>query len=103
MQQAFRLIESWCREVELSVNPNKTNLVLFSRTRKRDGLSAPFFFGEAIPLVSQVKHLGVIIDSELKWQARMKNRAEKATFAFSALKGSVGSSRGLLPKVINWM
>lgn len=40
-----------------------------------------FLFGEAISLVSHVKHLGVIIDSDLEWQTHLENRTDKATRA----------------------
>ena len=31
MQRALRATEQWCRQVGLSVNPNKTNTVLFTK------------------------------------------------------------------------
>ena len=34
MQGALRIIEEWCREHSLSVNPRKTEMVLFTRKRK---------------------------------------------------------------------
>ena len=30
MQQALRIVEQWCRQVGLSVNPNKNKLILYS-------------------------------------------------------------------------
>jgi len=45
MQWALRTIETWCNEVGLSVNPDKTELVAFTRKRKLQGFFEPQFFG----------------------------------------------------------
>jgi hypothetical protein len=38
IQWALSTIETWCNEVGLSVNPDKTGLVAFTRKRKLQGL-----------------------------------------------------------------
>src|SRR5262249_33989413 len=45
MSRAFRLVEKWCKETGLSVNPQKTGLVLFTRRRKIRALNPPKLFG----------------------------------------------------------
>jgi hypothetical protein len=45
MQWAVSTVETWCDEVRLSVNPDKTGLVAFSRKRKLQGFFEPQFFG----------------------------------------------------------
>ena len=45
MQWAFLTVETWCNEVVLSVNPDKTGLVALTRKRKPQGFFEPQFFG----------------------------------------------------------
>jgi hypothetical protein len=45
MQWALSTIEIWCNEVGLSVNPDKTGLVGFTRKRKLQGFFKPQLFG----------------------------------------------------------
>jgi hypothetical protein len=44
MQWALLTVETWCNKVSLSVNPDKTRLVAFTRKRKLPGFFEPHFF-----------------------------------------------------------
>jgi hypothetical protein len=44
MQMALGIVEKWCSGVGLSVNPDKTGLVAFTRKRKLEGFFEPRFF-----------------------------------------------------------
>jgi hypothetical protein len=55
MQWVLRTAETWCDEVGLLVNPDKTELVVFIRKRKLPGFFEPHFFGVTLSLfVGQV-------------------------------------------------
>jgi len=54
MQWAFSTVEIWCNEVGLSVNPDKTGLVAFTRKRKLRGFFEPQLFGVKSLWVGQV-------------------------------------------------
>jgi hypothetical protein len=43
MQWALLTVQTWCNEVELSVNPDKNELVAFTRKRKLPGFFEPHF------------------------------------------------------------
>jgi hypothetical protein len=62
-QWALSTVETWCNKVGLSVNPDKTGLVAFTRKRKLHGLFEPRLFGVPLRLSRSVKYLGVILDS----------------------------------------
>ncbi|KAJ4450579.1 hypothetical protein ANN_28739 [Periplaneta americana] len=49
LQVALKNIENWCNRTKLSVNPNKTVLVPFTRMRSVGNLRKPTLFGERIP------------------------------------------------------
>lgn len=65
-QRALNLVNSWCREVGLNVNPTKTKVVRCTRKRKLVGWRDVTYGGIAIRPTEQVKHLGVILDAKLK-------------------------------------
>ena len=83
MRQLLKIVEKWCLERGLRVNPDKTDLVLFTRRRTcSDQVGRTEFFGKHVELSSQVKYLGVILDSKLNWIAHVKDRSHKALTAF---------------------
>ena len=54
-QWALHVIEKWCNEVGLSVNPNKTELVVFTMRRKLSGFFEPHFFWVTLSCCRSVK------------------------------------------------
>jgi hypothetical protein len=60
MQGALNCVENWCREIGLSVNADKTKMVLFTNNRKIDGFYNPKLFGTELRMTDQVKYLGMI-------------------------------------------
>jgi hypothetical protein len=65
IQWALHTVEMWCDELRLSVNPDKTGLVAFTRRRKLPGFFEPRLFGTILHRSMLVKYLGVILDSRL--------------------------------------
>jgi hypothetical protein len=53
----------WCREITLSVNAEKTKMILFTNNREIGG--NPRLFGTELRMTVQVKYLGVILDKKL--------------------------------------
>jgi hypothetical protein len=78
MQWALLTIQTWCNEVGLSVNPDKTGLIAFTRKRKLQGFFEPQFFGVKLSLSESVKYLGVILDSRLTWREHVEVKVRKA-------------------------
>jgi hypothetical protein len=74
MQKALFIVQNWCRGVGLSVNADKTSMVLFTNNWKLVGFKKPILFGTELQMQNQVKYLGVILDEKLNW-----NRMQKAT------------------------
>ena len=65
IQWALLTVQTWCNEVGLSVNPDKTELVAFTRKRNLPGFFKPHFFRVTLSLSRSVKYLGFILDSRL--------------------------------------
>jgi hypothetical protein len=66
MQRALYTVETWCGKVGLSVNPDKTKLVVFTK-RKLFGFFEPLVLGVTLHHSESVRHLGVTLDSWLTW------------------------------------
>lgn len=45
-QRICTILVGWCRTVELSINPNKVSLVIFSRKIEREGFRSLIQFGK---------------------------------------------------------
>ena len=103
MQQALRSVERWCSKVGLSVNPLKTNIILFTKKRILQGVRPLQFYGSEIHLSDEVKYLGVILDSKLSWSAHVGERIKKACMAFGQCRRAIGKKWGLKPKHIHWI
>ena len=78
IQWALHTIEVWCDELSLSVNPDKTGLVAFTRRRKLLGFFEPRLFGTTLRCCMSVKYLGVILDSRLTWREHVAVRVREA-------------------------
>jgi hypothetical protein len=77
MQGALYTVEKWCDEVGLSVNPGKTDLVVFTKKRKLDGFFEPLLFGVTLHRSESVRYLGVTLDNfEPKYRVTLLTREE---------------------------
>ena len=64
IQWALHTVELWCDKLGLSINPDKTGLVAFTRKRKLPRFFEPHLFGTTLHHSMSVKYLGVILDSD---------------------------------------
>ncbi|KAG7307057.1 hypothetical protein JYU34_007191 [Plutella xylostella] len=103
MQAAMKIVEQWCREYRLKVNPSKTELVLFTNKRKLNNMSLPTLFGTQLTLSTEVKYLGITLDNKLNWNKHLDNKIKQATIAFWQCKRMLGKTWGLKPKLTLWL
>ena len=102
MQRSLRVIEQWCSDKGMSVNPQKTQMVMF--THKRRYVLPPItLFSTQLTTSPQVKYLGVILDSKLLWNLHCEKACEKATAGLMQCRRIVGKSWGLKPHMMNWI
>lgn len=57
MNRAFVIVEEWCGNCGLGVNPDKTELVLFSSRRKIKELTPPTLFSKQLIFKSRLNTL----------------------------------------------
>ncbi|XP_075974068.1 uncharacterized protein LOC142975223 [Anticarsia gemmatalis] len=103
MRSAFQIIENWCEEHQLSVNPKKTELILFTNKRKLPDLELPKLFNTKLTLSTQVKYLGMVLDNKLNWASHIEAKTRKACIAFGQCRRMVGNKWGLNPNITLWL
>ena len=103
IQWALYTVETWCDELGLSVNPNKTGLVAFMRIRKLPGIFEPCLFGKTLRCSMSVKYLGVILDLRLTWRKQVDVKVRKAHNLLWACRRAYGVTLGLRPWVVYWI
>jgi hypothetical protein len=103
LQTALHTVQQWCERTKLSINPNKTVVISFTRRRNIKGLKEPILFGEKIQLSSEVKYLGITLDKRLTWKKQLDKVINKVYKAFWTCRGTFGKTWGLKPKVVYWI
>ena len=103
MQRIIHGVEKWCMDRHLSINPSKTELILFTRKYKPDLLSSIYFYGEELEQQTQVKYLGVVLDSKLNWSIHIDSKCNKALISLNQLRRSIGKTWGLTLRTARWM
>ena len=102
MQVALNYTLNWCKREGLNINPSKTTIIPF--TRKRRYTIKSLKLGEiTIQLSTETKHLGVILDQKLNWNAHTEYAINKATNALWTCSRTFGKKWGLKPSMIHWL
>lgn len=102
LQSALETVQRWCNQKGLSVNPRKTELVSYTGKTKWNP-PAIRLEGEEIPVKSQAKYLGVIIDKRLSWTPHVREKTKKTINALAMCRRAVGKTWGLKPRVMRWI
>lgn len=102
-QQAVRIVETWCKEVSLTVNPDKSEVIVFTKKFKLEGFKNPKIFGKEITKTDTVKYLGITLDSKLRWHKHLECRISKCMKIFWCCRTAIGKTWGLTPKSILWI
>ena len=99
MASALALIKEWCVNTGLSVNPNKTILVPFTRKYKVN-LTPIIMEGTSIPYSGEVKYLGVILDKKLNWNRHLDTVINRTIRALWTCRSYCGKTWGPNPKMM---
>lgn len=84
------------------MNPQKTTIVPFTRRRKVT-LKLLQLERTTIEYSSQVKYLGIILDSKLNWGSHLEHVITKASNALWLSHRTFGKKWGLKPRMIFWI
>ena len=103
MRAALDMVERWCARHGLTVNPDRTECVLFTRKRKLDDFVGPLFYDRTLKLIQKTKYLGLMLDSKLNWSAHETYIAQKFLNGYWLCRRTIGYSWGLKPSMVRWL
>ena len=98
MQDQLLSLENYATENKMKINQSKTKLMLFNPAKHFDFQPEMMLCNERVDLVEQMKLLGVIITSDLKWHENTNHITTKAFGRIWMLKRlkNMGASRKVL-------
>lgn len=102
-QKGINIASDWCKNNDLTIHPNKTNMVLFTNKKKTDGWNSPTIGNVTIPLQSSFKYLGVTLDQKLNFKEHIKQKCASTTRTFFQTKQAIAGTWGLSPKIVKWL
>lgn len=103
VQTALGITKGWCNSKGLSINPQKTTIVPFTRKHKIDGLRKPILDGVEIAYSDEAKYLGVTLDRKLNFTSHIENVTKKARSSIGICRQLVIKSWGLDPDKMIWL
>ncbi len=77
IQGSVRVVDGWCKTKGWSINPEKTEVLLFTRKTKIERVVRLEYQDVKPNLSKEVKYLGVIPDNKLMWKAHMRAQVKK--------------------------
>ena len=87
-------ISDWCSRWDMLVNPSKTRGMLISRSRTVEPLFPDLLIdGSVVEMVSELKILGVILDSKLSFEKQVRAIAASASMRVSILRKTMSVFR----------
>ncbi|KAL7726270.1 hypothetical protein ACLKA6_008450 [Drosophila palustris] len=96
-------LAAWADKCGLGVNPDKTELVLFTRRYKVPTLIPPKLKDSALSFSDSAKYLGLVLDKKLDWNQSTHDRCRKATIALYTCRKAIGIKWGMSPYIVRWL
>ena len=103
MQQALGIVDTWCKKSGLSVNPNKTEVVVFTRRYKWRTTRTLKLGGQQLKINEQAKYLEFILDKKLAWNEHLENKCKKLTATLWLCRRAIGRNWDLKPDTLLWI
>ena len=87
LQQDLLKLAMWCAKWRIKLNPEKTNVIIFSRSllARKAELNLKLY-GETLKIYPQVKFLGIIFDSKLIFQQHFEDILERCNTRYYRLR-----------------
>jgi hypothetical protein len=96
-------IYRWCKTKGLVVNPQKTNIMIFTKKYKPETTEPLRFEGQEITFTNRVKYLGVLLDPKLNWKQHLLDKRKKFYSSMWVCRIAMGKTWGINPKIALWM
>ena len=101
LQKMLDELTEWGRTCGLKFNPEKSIAVIFTRRRKQPPFKLKID-GKEIEFQTQVKYLGVTLDSKLYWTRHIDEKIKSAKRYLSLVNNITRDNWGPKPKLMRW-
>ena len=102
MQSALETVWNWGQKSGLTINPDKTEVVVF--TLRKKWAMGPLRIREAkIPISDEVKYLGITMTKTLTWNRHIADKLVKSQRIMAQCRRVIGKSWGLNPRSSMWL
>ncbi|KAJ8893645.1 hypothetical protein PR048_006245 [Dryococelus australis] len=91
--QALKMAEGWAERFKMDLSVEKINAILLKGNLKRNPMIR--FRGRVIRMVTEMKYLGVILESRLAFHAHVRYAMSKAVTMFYRLRAVASANWGL--------
>ncbi|XP_015123709.1 uncharacterized protein LOC107045838 [Diachasma alloeum] len=103
LKYSLRTLEEWCGETKLSINPEKTSTMIFTRKYKVVTPEPLRFGGAEIAYATSVRYPGIQLDPKLQWNEHIKSQIGKTYASLWACRRAMGRNWGFSPKISMWL
>lgn len=103
MHVVLKLVDSWCRGASLSVNPTKTEIIVFTMKYNWDKCWNQKSGGQELVLKDSVKCRGIVLDSKQWWKEHTEHTISKNIKYLWQLRRAIGRNWGLKPETVKWV
>ena len=91
VQDGVQILENWCRKWQVTLNPLKSKLVVFTKcprhkVEENDNPINICLFGQSIPVCQEADFLGMTFDSRLTWEAQTRKMQSRAYSRLNLLR-----------------
>jgi hypothetical protein len=100
MQESLNVVVKWAANESLNIRPHKTAIVLFTNSRKTEGLGPLQLHGKELKMLDEVKYLRVTLDSKLNWNQHLQKIIRKTQTTFAVVRRTCGKKWGLRPSMV---
>ena len=101
LQKMLDSLTAWGRRCGLKFNAEKSVAVLFTRSRKTPPCNL-YIDGQPVPYKTEVKYLGVTLDSKLHWKTHITDKINKAKRFVSQVAHITRNNWGPKPALMRW-
>ena len=105
MQRGVNQLEKWCHKWFVTLNPLKSQLVVFTKClRHKEEMKETNFtiklFGHSIQIVPEVVFLGVIFDQRMTWEPQYRNTVSRAHKRLNLLRRICSLAKDPNPNIL---
>lgn len=101
-QHAIAQAEAWGLRTGLTICPDKSKAIVFSSSLYLGRRPRLLLNGKCLPVVSEIKYLGVIFDSTLSFHSHIVDKIDKGKKLLAILNSIVSSKFGPVARLIRW-